>query len=548
MLLVEGAKSLRKIMRSPLECVPKSVRVKLGHIPDSFEKSESVVDAMHTGSNKNGIVQKVSDLVTDFRKLFKKEKVTKIKKERMPFEHTTEGKRRQMRSAEDIKAEVESLFKEACDEYEIPEQLRPKMECYSDASNFGTGGGYYSSKHAIRLNEAAYRRGVFDLPNVIKHEVTHAHEAILRQRLPMEEKQEMIVKYLLDKIQNGDKEYVLTGEVSFLFGDHIKVKYPKMNKQMKADFSKLAQDKLYKLTNYSQDEMISMVRPLVESNPEFISMYESVDDAVNAIVGYAKNQNYRYKLAMNQASGFNTSGIDTSLLKGLSEEERQIAANSYRDGVNCLESNAANQGLFGGDFEQYQFTPEEVLAQQRGNNFEITKLEKQLKKLRATKNYDLAEEARLLDEIERCKLTIKYKTKGEEMYKLKVESTNHPENEELAKKVNSLKCELWRLEGRLKSFGEASANGVFANEYSTYQVMQRPIYGKLKQKLHSAETFVKNKGVSGMKAVIKDIETSTESSPILKSVITHLREPYSRFCEFIGIDLSEITDFIKKTS
>jgi len=439
------------------------------------------------------IIQRGKDA---FNFLFKKEEVTKVKKQKMKFADTTEGKRRAAMTSEQIEAEVKALYKQACDEYGISDELRPKIEVYSDTAKPSHGGEYLPNEHKIKINEASYREGYFDLPDIVKHETTHANEAILRQRLPKEDKEKVIVEYLLDKIKNGDKDKILTGEADFIQGA-VKVTPPKMNAQMKADFSKLAQDKLYQLTDYSNDDFVSMVKPLVESNPEYVQGYDSVDDAITAMTNYAKNHNYRYKTAMTNASGFNTSTVDTSLLKELSPEERIAAIKSFKEGVDCLESNAAAEGGilgFGGDFNQYQFTPEEVLAQQRGNNFEISKLEQQLNKLRASENYDLAEEARLLDQIKRCKLTIEYKVKGQEMYKLQTEVFNHPENADLASKLEMMNRELLKLDDEIQSIqGRLSYDDMCSlcsqnrtqnevveivmnnpsTEYSTYTVQER---------------------------------------------------------------------------
>ncbi len=424
----------------------------------------------------SNILQRGKDIINH---LFKNDEVTKIKKERMEFKDTAEGKRRAAMTSDEIEAQINSLYKEACDDIGIPEELRPKIEIVQQSAD--ECGMYNSTTHTITINENSYREGVLDLPDLIKHETTHAGEAILRQRLPMDDKKRIITDYLLDKIQHGEKDTLLTGEGNFITGT-VKFTPPKLNAQMKADFSKLAQEKLYQLTDYSSDDIIAMVKPLVEKNPEFLKGYNSVDDAVNAMANYAKNQNFRYKLAIKNASGFNTSNIDTSLLKELTEEEKLAAIKSFKEGIDCLESNCARDGgimsSFGinSDFDQYQFTPEEVLAEQAGNNFEISKLEAQLNKLRSQDNYDIAEEARLLDLIKRSKLIIEYRTKGMEMYRLKTEAFNHPENAELASKVKILQDELSQLNQEISKISVIGLK-VYTNEYSTYQVLERSPMG-----------------------------------------------------------------------
>lgn len=406
--------------------------------------------------------------------LFTREKVTKVKKEQMKFTETTEGKRRAAMTTEEIEKEVQTLYKEACDEYGIPEGLRPKIEISN--REIKHGGGYSSKKHTIEINENAYRNGVFDLPDVIKHESTHANEAILRQRLPQKDKEKLAVEYLLDKIQNGDKENVITG--ADMFG--IKTsKSPKLTPKMKSDFAQLAKDKLYQNTTYSNEEYLAMVKPLVDGNPEFVKNYANTEEAINALKDYAKGHQLRYTLATNNASGFNTSSVDATLLKPLSEEEKLAAIKSYKNGIDCIESNGAGSGFcgFGGDFNQYQFTPEEVLAQQKGNNFEISKLQKQLETLRKTENFDLGEEARLLEQIKKSELTIQYKTKGEEMYRLYTESINNPQNKQLAEQVKVMQSELNKIKNEIKAIDNLTISGVKANEYSAYETLVHPDMG-----------------------------------------------------------------------
>lgn len=381
--------------------------------------------------------------------LFKREEVTKIKEKRMKFTETAEGKRRAQLSSEEIEKEVNALYKEAFDEYGVPEELRPKLKITKE--NMKHGGGYNSSKHQIVINENSYRQGAFDLPDVIKHESTHANEAILRQRLPLADKERLAKEFFLDKIKNGEKEKIII-DADF-FGAKTE-NAPKLNDKMKTDFAKLAQEKLYKKdTIYNNHDLSEMVKPLVESNPEFVSMQGGQEKALQAMTKYAKSHNLRYYIAMKQSAGFNTAGVDTSLLKPLSAEEKVAAMKSFIDGVDCLESNAAgNGGLLGigGNFNQYQFCAEEVLAQQKGNSFEIAKLNKQLEALRAQKNYNVAEEARILNEIKKAELTIEYKTKGAQYYEMFIESKNHPENKELVKQVAKMKREIDGIQHKIQ--------------------------------------------------------------------------------------------------
>ena len=152
----------------------------------SLFTSKTGLKAVGTQFKPDNIAARAKEM---YKFLFTKEEVTKIKKEQVKFSETTEGKRRAAMSSQEIEAEVKSLYKEAFDEYGIPEELRPEIKIIKE--NMKKGGGYASSMHEIRINENSYREGVFDLPDVIKHEATHAQKAILRQRLPQEEKEKL---------------------------------------------------------------------------------------------------------------------------------------------------------------------------------------------------------------------------------------------------------------------------------------------------------------------------------------------------------------------
>ncbi len=407
--------------------------------------------------------------------IFKREEVTKVKEKKMDFKDTAEGKRRAQLSSEEIEKEINSLYKEAFDEYGVPEEIRPEIKITQQ--DLKHGGGYNSSLHKIEINETAYREGCFDLPDVIKHESTHANEAILRQRLSVGDKEKLAQEFFLNKIQNGEKDKIIV-DANFL-GVETK-NAPKLNQQMKTDFSQLAKEKLYvngKL--YSQKELTAMVEPLVENNPEFVSMCGGKEQAIQTMSEYAKSHNLRYYIAMKNSSGFNTSGIDTTLLKPLSEEEKALAMKSFTDGIDCLESNAAGRGNIlgiGGNFDQYQFCAEEVLAQQKGNNFEIAKLNKQLEALRSQQNYNKGEEARILSQIKKSELTIEYKTKGAKFYELYTKSMNNPQDKKLAKQVIKLKNELNILQSKINKISHLQANDfmgfdarVVTREYIPYQ-------------------------------------------------------------------------------
>lgn len=358
------------------------------------------------------------------------------------FSKTPEGIRRANMTSEEISQEVHNLAKEAFDEYKIPENLRPKIEITKEGIEHG--GGYQQAFHKIEINENAYREGSFDLPDVIKHEATHAREALIRDTLTYTKREQLTKEYLLDKIVTGDNNTVIRD--CSIFGFET-MKPPKMSPEMRADFAELAKNHIFKIGSNGIDkkEMYKLVEPLVDKYPEFINQYDCRDGAIKMLAEYANGHQLRYKVGIEQA--LNLPKEQLAKLGKISQDE---AITSFKDHLACNDGNATNQTLgakigFDGDFDQYQFGAEEVLAQQKGNTFEIKHLEKELETLRKTPNFDKEQEAYLLKQINKSKKTIEYKTLGKEYYKLYMESQKNPDNKELAQKVEQMSKKLNEL-------------------------------------------------------------------------------------------------------
>ena len=209
------------------------------------------------------------------------------------FSKTPEGIRRANMTSEEISQEVNTLAKEAFDEYNIPEELRPKIEITKE--NIEQGGGYNNYYHKISINENAYREGVFDLPNVIKHEATHAREALIRETLTFTKKEQLTKEYMLNKIKSGDNNTVIR-DCTIMGFDSMKP--PKMSTEMRADFAKMAEDHLFDIgkKNIKNEEFLKLVEPLVDKYPEFINQYDCRDGAIKMLGEYAKCCKLRYDI------------------------------------------------------------------------------------------------------------------------------------------------------------------------------------------------------------------------------------------------------------
>ena len=358
------------------------------------------------------------------------------------FAKTPEGIKRAKMTTEEISQEVSKLAKESFDQYGIPEELRPKIEIVKKDAK--TGGGYYAQKHTIEINETAYREGAFDLPNTIKHEATHAKEALIRETLTFTKKEQLTKEYLLNKIQTGDNNTVAYDTT--IFGNAT-IKPPKMSTGMKTDFAKLAQENIYKIGSNGLDkkQLTKLVEPLIDKYPEFISQYQSKEEALDMLTKYAQSHQLRYKVGTTTAIN-----LPANKVAKLGYIDESTAINSFKGILECLDGNmsyktvSGNMGL-GGDFTQYEFGAEEVLAQLSGNKFEISHLEQELATLRKRPNFDAKQEAYLLSQIESAQKTIKYKSMGQKYYKLFMDYKHNP-SPELAKEINTLAVELNKLQ------------------------------------------------------------------------------------------------------
>lgn len=358
------------------------------------------------------------------------------------FAKTPEGIKRAKMTTEEISQEVSKLAKESFDQYGIPEELRPKIEIVKKDAK--TGGGYYAQKHTIEINETAYREGAFDLPNAIKHEATHAKEALIRETLTFTKKEQLTKEYLLNKIQTGDNNTV--AYASTIVGNAT-IKPPKMSTGMKTDFAKLAQENIYKIGSNGLDkkQLTKLVEPLIDKYPEFISQYQSKEEALDMLTKYAQSHQLRYKIGTTTAIN-----LPADKVAKLGYIDESTAINSFKGILECLDGNmsyktvSGNMGL-GGDFTQYEFGAEEVLAQLSGNKFEISHLEQELATLRKRPNFDAKQEAYLLSQIESAQKTIKYKSMGQNYYKLFMDYKHNP-SPELAKEINTLAVELNKLQ------------------------------------------------------------------------------------------------------
>ena len=425
-----------------------------------------------------------------FRKVMKaKGDVQKVRMEE--FKKSPEGLRRAALTDEQIQAEATAKFNQAFDELGIPKEQRPKL-VITPEDNL-KGGSYCRQDHVINYNPQSYRNGYFEIDETIMHEATHCKEALLRAGLPKEKVTQIVAEDLSNRIINGEAEQIIVrGNV--LQPDMMQA--PKLPDPMKHDFVQFSKKHLFtdnqdlytnlkkiddakssirfnqskidgKITGEIAEATSSIKRAtteviqcrekispviqeleaMIKKYPEFASQYKSPEEALSVLEQYALSHNFRYRTLTNTQ----IQGITPTQLTA---EQVLQAEKSLRGYVDTMEGNAGISGLRGfmasdNNFNHYQFSPEEVLAQQNGNRFLINNFKTQMEQMRASGTLTPEKEAIFTAAIQKAEATIAYKTKGLEYYKLYTKMINNPQDKELAKLVVQLKAELGELASKM---------------------------------------------------------------------------------------------------
>ena len=393
------------------------------------------------------------------------------------FKKTPEGIRRAALSDEEIKQEVTALYDEAFEKLGVPKEQRPNLNLEKGAET--NGGSYAKSQHRLNINPEGYKAGTFELEDVVMHEATHCKEALLRAGIPQERANQIVKEELLSRIINGESEQIVV-KGTFMGPDMMEP--PKMSPKMKQDFAQFASDNLYtensipglsdyidncrrlkfkySVDNFAESKQkvqpfLDKLQKVLDKNPEFVSQYSSSEEALNTLAEYSCSHNVRYNffrdVKINKGTKYSPDYINLSELSG---EQLAQAEKSLIDNITTIEGNGRISGIGGmfasdGAFNQYQFSPEEVLAQKNGNNFLIEKLTAKLNEIKSSGNIDAAEEARITEAIRKAKAVIEYKTKGLDYYEKYTQMINNPQDAKLAETVKILEAELAELKSKI---------------------------------------------------------------------------------------------------
>ena len=413
--------------------------------------------------------------IIEEKEVTRKRKVRKMTPEE--FKKTPEGIRRAALSDEEIKQEVTALYDEAFDKLGVPKEQRPNLELKIGAEKHG--GSYSQNLHNLEINPDAYKAGIFELEDVVMHEATHCKEALLRAGIPQERANQIVKEELISRIINGESEQIMVK--GNFFGPEM-MEPPKMSPKMKQDFAQFASDNLYndkinddliiyisdvkahkrhlyaKEYTYSKQKVqpfLDKLQKILDKNPEFVSQYSSPEEALNTLAEYSCSHNVRYNffrdVKINKGTIYKHDYINVPELSG---EQLAQAEKSLIDNITTIEGNGRISGFGGmfatdGAFNQYQFSPEEVLAQKNGNNFLIEKLTAKLNEIKSSGNIDAAEEVRLTEAIRKAKAVIEYKTKGLDYYEKYTQMLNNPQDTKLAETVKILEAELAELKSKI---------------------------------------------------------------------------------------------------
>lgn len=494
-LVSTGAKALTNSQKAEI-----AAQVTKGGLKGALKENLSMfttkqgLKAIANQFKPSSIKERVLGIINTFKAM----KKNPMEKQIEEFKKSPEGIRRAGLTDEQLQAEITAKYNQAFDELGIPKEQRPELVIKK--GNIEQGGGYCHGSHTLEVNPESYKAGFFEIDDVMMHEATHCKEALLRAGIPQERVNQIIADDLAARIINGESEKIIM-ESNFVGPQMMEA--PKMPDGMKRDFATLARERLYtpddtiradlsqynlakSMAKYRQKDInmysastkpqdiemvakatqelaeftqevqqceqklspfIQELKALMEKYPEFQKGFNSPEEALTALEQYSLSHGTRYRIFTNTA----VKGVTP---KALSPEELQLAEASLKGYVDTIEGNGRIAGINGvfasqESFNQYQFSPEEVLAQQNGNNFVIKNYTAKLNEMRANGTLTPEMEAYLTAAIKKANDTIAYKTKGLEYYKLYTQAANNPADKELAQKVATLEAELKVLQQTL---------------------------------------------------------------------------------------------------
>ena len=397
------------------------------------------------------------------------------------FRKMPEGIRRANMTDEQIVNEVKNLYNNVFDELKVPVEQRPELKIMDETmfdiseqissqgieyTTSALGGAYDKEKHVIYFNPQSYRDGIFDMENIIMHEATHCAEALKRAGIPQNRADEVVKNELISRIMNGESEQIFVSETILESGNKgaITMIPPKMSQKMKNDFANFALENLYtksKELNSSLEDyltcilkedftsekyletekklmpLINKIKTILKDNPEFLEQYDSINEGIITFLIYSFSHNNRYNFFTNNT----LLNADGNILKvqELTGEALKEAEKSLVNNITSTEGNIVRDyGILDTQYNQYQFSPEEVLAETNSHKFLIKNLKAKLEEMKANGTLSVEDSEYLKLKIEQSEMAIKYKNTGLEYQEKYTRMINNPEDKALADEVKRL--------------------------------------------------------------------------------------------------------------
>ena len=360
---------------------------------------------------------------------------------------------------EEIIARIKSVLSQADDTQKFANDeylLRSLLNKQSPTA----GGSYNHGTHQITFNTGGWREGRFSSMSTAVHESLHAKMAILRNSLTKEEAAQIIKQELMNRIKHGEAEEILVGG-SFVGPEMMPA--PKMSPKMRAEYAQFADDLLYQsddilnaiIANESStinsssvtakqqlQSVVTRLKEMIRNNPEFVAENGGSEaKALETLLKYTKSHEVRFKV-------FSNTKIDGVNPIQLTPEQHQQAVESLVGRISTVEGNARTGGLkiFGpteAEFNQYQFSYEELLARNTAAQFEKAKLQAMLQDTTLTAE----KQAEIASKIDRLDFLLEYNRVGKQYYDLYTQVLNNPNDTALAEQLSVMTAEMERLNG-----------------------------------------------------------------------------------------------------
>lgn len=349
--------------------------------------------------------------------------------------------------------------------HEIGQNKRMPFLSIEDPNNLSAS--YKPKTHTIKYHANIYRRGVAPVENYLAHEAQHTIKAILRAQLTDTERTAIIQDEIIRGVLQGETEQIIQG--SDLFGVSMMTP-PKMNTQMRQQVVEILKNDIFpdakeffnafgKISGKQLPPILQTLETklgeLIKAHPEFAQQAKCGNSgAINNLMRYMKAQTLR------SVAFSNPEITDAKLIAEIKKlpftnTQHQEAIQSLREHITAVEGNARTEGLSkritgisDSDFNQYQFSSEEVLANNFASQFEIKQIKTTMAELRKIGRLDLKQEQKMITRLAELDFEIQRNNMGQQMYQAYTKHINDPENSGLLAEFNRLQEQYKLFEGK----------------------------------------------------------------------------------------------------